>query len=102
MRKFAAFIVTGMFLLASAIFAQTQSGDGTTANTSTGGKSDSVVQEKILIDFGKLDTADVNNEIKFDKWRIHLSGLSDNPRKKLKSAWSKDFISLNEFSRFCE
>jgi hypothetical protein len=39
----------------------------------------STVQEKVLIDFAKLDDSAVSSEVKFSKWNIHLSGLSDNP-----------------------
>lgn len=38
-----------------------------------------LLREKTLIDFTKLDDQNVNPEIQFNKWRIRLSGLSDNP-----------------------
>lgn len=50
-----------------------------------GAPQNELLQEKVLIDFAKLDQAGVNDEIRFDKWRIKLSGLSDVPESRVKS-----------------
>ncbi len=44
-----------------------------------------LLQEKVLIDFAKLGDSGVSDEIRFDKWRIKLSGLSDIPESRVKS-----------------
>lgn len=47
--------------------------------TAQGAAGEELLREKTLIDFTKLDDQNVNPEIGFNKWRIRLSGLSDNP-----------------------
>jgi len=41
--------------------------------------TENLLREKTLIDFTKLQDPAVNTEIQYNKWRIRLSGLSDNP-----------------------
>ena len=88
MKKITAFIVTSLFLVSSMLFAQAQGGataGGTSTTASSGGSSDSALMENTLIDFGKLDASDINPQLQFDNWRIHLSGLSDTPESRILS-----------------
>ena len=61
-----------------------------TENANTPAAGQDMLQEKVLIDFAKLQDADVNDEVKLDKWRIKLSGLSDVPECRIKSGFGKN------------
>lgn len=74
MKRIPLLVSIALFLASISLFGQQP-----TTPTTTPEQQASTVQEKTLIDFAKLDDANVNSEIKFSKWNIHLSGLSDNP-----------------------
>ncbi len=80
------FLVLAIAVIAAfSISAQTTPAAG--AGTATANQD--MLQEKTLIDFAKLQDADVNDEVKLDKWRIKLSGLSDVAECRIKSGFSK-------------
>lgn len=82
MKRILSLVLIFTVLVAIGMMAQ----DTTTAPAATSsGNDDSLLQEKTLIDFANLDSADVSPEIEFNKWRIVLSGLSDNSTSRILS-----------------
>jgi hypothetical protein len=80
MKKFVSYLAVAALVLSSAVvFAQ---------QTPAPAAGEELLVEKTLIDFTKLDDAAVNPEIQLNKWRIKLSGLSDNPTSRKLSGFN--------------
>jgi hypothetical protein len=80
MKKFLALSVSAVLFLAVSAFAQAElAADSAAQNPASG------IVTKKLIDFTQIFSSTANLQIQSNKWRIKLSGLSDNPENLIKS-----------------
>jgi hypothetical protein len=94
MKKFSILLIFAVLLMAVSVFGQAEPA-ATTQPAASGVDPNTGLKTAKLLDFTKIFTTEANLQIRSNKWRIKLSGLSDNPENLIKSDFKAVTVDAN-------